>query len=205
MLKAGLTGGYATGKSLVANELERLGCLVIYADRLGHAALEKDGEAYRPTVEAFGAEILNPDGSIDRKKLGARVFAAPELLEKLNSFVHPAVFRLEKQMLDTWEAEHPRGVAVIEAAILIETDRHTFFDRLIVTQCAEEAQIVRGMKRDHLTREEVLARIGRQMPSAEKAKYAHYLIDTNGTKESTLRQVDVMFRELKHAAEESRT
>lgn len=200
MLKAGLTGGYGTGKSFVAGELERLGCLVIYADLLGHATLEISGEAYQPTVEEFGSDILRADGSIDRKLLGAKAFASPERLQLLNSFVHPAVFRLEKQMIDAWESEQPDGIAVIEAAILIETGRRAFFDRIILTTCSEEMQIVRGIKRDHLTREEVLARLARQMPFAEKTKYADYVIDTNGTKENTVRQVNEMFQELKTLA-----
>ncbi len=200
MLKVGLTGGYATGKSFVAGELERLGCLVIYADRLGHAALERAGEAYQPAVDAFGPDILRPDGSIDRKLLAQKVFGSPERLQLLNSMVHPAVFRLEEQMLDAWRSEHPEGMAVIEAAILIEAGRHTLFDRMILTTCEEETQIVRGMKRDHLTRDEVRVRLARQMPFAEKKKYAHYVIDTNGTKENTVRQVSEMFQELKQLA-----
>lgn len=201
MLKVGLTGGYATGKSFVAEALEHLGCLVIYADRLGHAALQIGGAAYQSTVDAFGREILQPDGSIDRKLLGSRVFDSPGRLAQLNSFVHPAVFRLEEEMLEQWREEHPLGIAVIEAAILIETGRQAFFDRMIVTTCAEETQILRGMKRDHLSREEVLMRLARQMPFAEKAQYAHYVVDTNGAKENTLRQIDFMFRELKELAE----
>lgn len=201
MLKVGLTGGYASGKSFVAAELERRGCLVIYADRFGHAVLEQDGAAYEPTIKAFGPGILRPDGSIDRKKLGAIVFESPELLAQLSSFVHPAVFELEEQMLRAYEAEHPRGIAVIEAAILIETGRHTAFDRMILAACDAETQIARGMKRDHLTREEVLARLARQMPLEEKKKYAHYLINTSGPKEDTVRQVDDVFRELKQLAE----
>jgi dephospho-CoA kinase len=201
MLRVGLTGGYATGKSFVADALERLGCLVIYADRLGHAALEIGAQAYGPAVEAFGPDILRPDGSIDRKILASRVFGSPELLRRLNSFVHPAVFQREKEMLDGWEAEHPRGVAVIEAAILIETGRHKAFDRMIVTTCDPQTQVLRGMERDHLTRDEVLARLARQMASTEKEKYAHYIIDTNGTQENTLRQVGDMFHELKRLAE----
>lgn len=204
MLKAGLTGGYATGKSLVAGELERLGCLVIYADRLGHATLEIGGEAYQPTVEAFGPHILQPDGSIDRKLLASEVFGSAERLQQLNTIVHPAVFRLERQMLDSWEAANPNSVAVIEAAILVETGRHTFFDCLIVTTCTEEKQIIRGMKRDHLTRAEVQARLERQMPAAEKAGYGDYIIDTNGTKENTLRQVNEMFEQLQRLARRTR-
>ncbi len=204
MLKAGLTGGYATGKSFVAGELERLGCLVIYADRLGHAALERGGAAYQPTIDAFGPNILRPDGSIDRKLLGQKVFGSPEQLQQLNAIVHPVVFRLEEQILDAWRSEHPAGVAVIEAAILIEAGRHTFFDCMILTACAEETQILRGLKRDHLTRDEVRARLAQQMPFAEKAKYANYIIDTNGTKENTVRQVSEMFQQLKQRAIEKR-
>jgi len=135
MLKVGLTGGYASGKSFVAAELERRGCLVIYADQVGHQVLEKSGEAYEPTVKTFGADILQPDGAIDRKKLAATVFASAELLTALSSFVHPAVLRLEQQMLNSWEVQHPDGVAVIEAAILIETGRYTAFDRMILVAC----------------------------------------------------------------------
>lgn len=200
MLKVGLTGGYATGKSFVARELERLGCLVIYADRLGHATLALGGEAYGPTVDAFGPEILQADGSIDRKLLGAKVFGSPELLQQLNSFVHPAVFQLEQQMLEDWAREHPDGIGVIEAAILVETGRYRLCDRLIITSCTEETQILRGMKRDGLRRDEVQARLARQMPSSDREKYADYIIDTNGTKENTLRQVDEMFQKLKQLA-----
>lgn len=201
MLKVGLTGGYASGKSFVAGELERRGCLLIYADQLGHAVLEKEGEAYAPTAEAFGAGILAADGSIDRKKLAGAVFDSPELLAKLSSFVHPAVMRLEQQMFERWEVEHAGGIAVVEAAILIETGRYTAFDRMILVACDPATQIARGIKRDHLTREEVLARLARQMPLEEKKKYAHYIIDTDGPKETTIRQVDEVFRELKQRAE----
>ena len=196
MLKVGLTGGYASGKSFVAAELERRGCLVIYADQVGHQVLEKTGEAYEPTVKAFGPGILEADGSIDRKKLATTVFASPELLNALSSFVHPAVLRLEQQMLDAWEMQHPDGVAVIEAAILIETGRYTAFDRIILVACDPETQIARGMKRDHLTREEVVARLARQMPLAEKKKYANYIINTDDTKQETVQQVDEVFRDL---------
>jgi dephospho-CoA kinase len=201
MLKVGLTGGYASGKSFVAAEFERRGCLVIYADQFGHRVLEKNGEAYEPTVKAFGPGILQPDGSIDRKKLAATVFGSPELLTALSSFVHPAVLRLEQQTLKAWQAQHSSGIAVMEAAILIETGRYTAFDRLILVACDPETQIARGMKRDHLTREEVLARLARQMPLDEKKKYAHYIINTDGAKEDTVRQVDEVFRNLKQLAE----
>ena len=197
MIKVGLTGGYASGKSFVARELERLGCRLIYADKLGHAVLEPTGEAYALSVEEFGRDILASDGTIDRKKLGALVFRSPELLEKLSSFVHPAVFRLEERLLGEFEREDPHAIAVIEAAILIETGRNKVFDRLILTACNEEVQIARGMHRDGLTREEVLARLSKQMPTEEKKRYADFVIDTDGPKEQTLERVRNVFAELK--------
>jgi dephospho-CoA kinase len=200
MLSVGLTGGYATGKSFVAAEFERLGCTIISADRLGHQVLLPGGEAYAPTIEAFGPGILGSDGIIDRKKLGAVVFSSPELLAKLSSFVHPAVFHLEERMLAETAARHPDGIAILEAAILVETGRFARFDRLILTVCDLETQIARGIKRDGLTREQVLDRINRQMPVEEKKKYAHYVIDTSGSKADTASRVGEIFRELKELA-----
>jgi dephospho-CoA kinase len=205
MLKVGLTGGYATGKSLVAKELERLGCHLIYADELGHQVLQPGGEAYAATVEIFGREILNADGTIDRKKLGEIVFASPELLEKLSSLVHPAVIRLEERLLEEFQRQDPHGIAVVEAAILIETGRYAVFDRVILTTCDEETQIARGMKRDHATREQALARLGKQLPLSEKQRHAHYVVDTSGPKEETARQVQRVYRELKDVAEARQT
>ncbi len=197
MLRVGLTGGYASGKSFVAGQLERLGCHLIYADKLGHAVLRSGGEAYAPTLAAFGPNILAPDGSIDRQALGAIVFASPELLAKLNRFVHPAVFRLEEKMLDEFTSVDPSGIAVIEAAILIETGRYRTFDRLMLTACSEEAQIARGMERDGLAREQAIARISKQMSLEEKKRYADYVVDTSGPKDQTVAQVEQIFNELK--------
>lgn len=201
MIKVGLTGGYATGKSFVAAEFERLGCHMIYADRLGHAVIEPGGAAYRPVIESFGPEILATDRSIDRKKLASIVFSSPELLQRLNDFIHPAVFRLEEEMLSGFAKEDPRGIAMIEAAILIETGRYLVFDRLILTACSTETQIARAARRDHVTREDVLARLSRQMPLEEKKRYAHYVIDTDGPKEVTLRQILPVYEDLKQLAE----
>src|ERR1700750_2227259 len=107
MLHVGLTGGYATGKSFVASELDRLGCKLIYADKLGHDVLLPSGEGYAPALELFGKEILGQDGLIDRKKLGRIVFARPELLEQLTEIVHPAVHRLETSLENQYEREDP--------------------------------------------------------------------------------------------------
>jgi dephospho-CoA kinase len=204
MLKVGLTGGYATGKTCVAKELERLGCHVIYADELGHKVLLPDGEAYAGTVEAFGRSILNADGTIDRKRLGEIAFASPEVLEKLSVLVHPAVIRIEERLLNEFQTHDPRGIAVVEAAILIEIGRHTVFDRIILTSCDEQTQMTRGMKRDHATREQVLARLATQLPVHEKDPRAHYIVDTSGPKEETARQVQRVYGELKRLEEAGR-
>jgi dephospho-CoA kinase len=205
MLKVGLTGGYATGKTCVARELERLGCHLIYADELGHEVLLPDGEAYAATVEAFGRNILDADGVIDRKRLGEIAFASPEALEKLSGLVHPAVIRLEEKLLEEFRRRDPHGIAVVEAAILIETGRDTVFDRIILTSCDKETQMARAMKRDHATREQVLARLGKQLPLHEKERHAHYIVDTSGPKEETARQVQRVFRKLKGLAGAGRT
>jgi len=200
MLKVGLTGGYATGKTFVAHELERLGCHVLYADRLGHLVLEPGGEAYAPALEAFGPAILNGDGSINRKKLGEMVFGSPERLDQLTGFVHPAVFRLEERFEREFADADPNGISVYEAAILIETGRYTRFDRLIVTTCSPEVQIARGMKRDGLSREEVIQRLSRQLPFEEKKKHAQFVIDTSGEKADAVRQTGEVFAQLKRIA-----
>jgi dephospho-CoA kinase len=203
MLRVGLTGGYASGKSFVAAELARRGCFLIYADALGHAALQQDGAAYRPTVDYFGPGILTPEGAIDRKKLAATVFPSPDLLSKLTGFVHPAVFQMEEKLMAEFTSREPNGIAVVEAAILIETGRYSDFDKLILTECSLETQVSRGMLRDRLPREQVMARIEKQMPLEAKKRYAHFLINTDGTPQDTLRQVEMVFLQLRQLAEAS--
>jgi dephospho-CoA kinase len=201
MLRVGLTGGYASGKSLVAGELARLGCHVIYADALGHATLLPDGGAYQAVVDAFGSQILSAEGKIDRKKLAAMVFASPDLLSQLNGFVHPAVWKLEEDQLRQMAVREPHGIAVVEAAILIETGRYTAFDKLILTSCSVETQIARGMLRDGATRAQVMARIDKQMPLETKTRYAHYVIDTEGSEEATRRHTEAVYLDLRKLAE----
>ncbi len=200
MLRVGLTGGYATGKSFVASELEKRGCFLIYADRLGHEVMAPGGPAYAPIVEKFGAGILGKDGAIDRKQLADVVFGNEELLEQLNSIVHPAVFDREEALLAEYSAQDGHAIVVMESAILIETGRYKTFDRLILTTCAESLQVSRGMKRDRLTRSEVLKRIRHQMPLEEKKKFANFVIDTSGSKAETAAQLAVIYQSLKSLA-----
>jgi dephospho-CoA kinase len=197
MLKVGLSGGLASGKSFVGQVLADLGCHLIQADELGHEILLPGGEAYADVAREFGPGILNEDGTIDRRRLAAEVFGKPERLEKLNQLVHPHVFRRERELFEQLANSQPGGIVVVEAAILIETGNYKAFDRVIVVECSEELQIERSMKRDHLRREEVLARLRRQMPLAEKRKFADFVIDTSGSKEETLRQVREVYDQLR--------
>jgi dephospho-CoA kinase len=197
MLRVGLTGGLGSGKSFVGKALADVGCLLIQADELGHAVIEPGAEAYDQVVAEFGREILNPDGTIDRRRLGAEVFGQPERLERLNALVHPPVRARTLKLIEAFAAREPNGIAVSEAAILIETGSYRNYARLIVAVCREEQQIERAMGRDHLTREEVLDRMRRQMPLEEKVKYADYVVDTSGTKERTLEQTRAVYQSLR--------
>ena len=197
MLRAGLTGGLASGKGFVGKTLADLGCFLIRADDLGHAVLEPGGEAYAGVVREFGAEIVAPDGRIDRRKLAALVFPDPRRLETLNALVHPPVREKTHALLREFAAREPDGIAVVEAAILVETGRYRDFDRLILAVCSRELQMERAMARDNATREEVLDRMNRQMPLEDKIKYADYVIDTSGTKDETRERVRAVYDALR--------
>jgi dephospho-CoA kinase len=196
-LRVGLTGGLACGKSHVARLLESYGAHVIHADELGHQTLLPDGEAYEPVIELFGRDIVMPDGLIDRHRLAGMVFGNPQKLAQLNAIVHPAVHRLEHAISKRILAADPEAIVVYEAAILIEAGTYKHFDKLILVTCEEGQQIARAMARDSATREEVLARIQRQLPLTDKRKYADYVIDTSGTREDTARQTRVVYDALR--------
>jgi len=197
MLRVGLTGGLASGKSFVGRALADLGCFLIKADDLGREVQNPGGAAYDGIVKEFGSAILSPDGSIDRRRLAAQVFHDPERLKRLNALVHPPVKARERQLQQDFALASPDGIAVTEAAILIETGSYRDYDKLIVATCRPEQQIERSMARDHLTREEVLDRMRQQIPLAEKLKYADYAIDTSGTKEDTLAQTKAVYDSLR--------
>jgi dephospho-CoA kinase len=196
MLRVGLTGGLASGKSFVGRALADLGCLLIQADELGHRVLEPGGEAYDGVIREFGPAIVRADGTIDRPKLAAMVFHDSQRLAALNALVHPPVWARERRLMDDHAAAYPHGIAVVEAAILVETGSYRNYAKLIVAVCSEEQQIERAMSRDGMTREQVLDRLSRQMPLAEKIKYADYVIDTSGAKENTLAQTRDVYQAL---------
>jgi dephospho-CoA kinase len=197
MLKIGLTGGIGCGKSFVGEALEGYGCLVVHADDLGHEVLAREGAAYTPVVAEFGKEILDEEGQIDRRALGALVFGNPEKLERLNALVHPAVIRREEELVAEFAARQPDGIAIVEAAILVETGSYKRFDKLILVTCREDQQVERAMRRNGASEVDVRARIGRQMPLAEKRKFADFVIDTSGEKANTLRQTRAVYDTLR--------
>ncbi|HTC91719.1 MAG TPA: dephospho-CoA kinase [Bryobacteraceae bacterium] len=197
MLRVGLTGGLACGKSFVGHTLADLGCYLIEADKLGHAVMEPGGEAYDAIVQEFGRGILDEQGRIMRRKLSGIVFHDPERLEKLSSLVHPPVQNREESRMAEIAQTDPRAIVVVEAAILVETGRYKSFDRLIVVTCTPEHQMERALERGSYNKEEVLARFSRQLPLEEKLRVADYVIDTSGTKEATLEQVRKVYDSLR--------
>ena len=193
MLRIGLTGGLASGKTFVGHALVELGCHLIEADELGHQVLRPGGEVYDAVVNEFGDEILDEDRHIIRRKLGALVWDKPERLAKLNSFVHPAVIARQQRIITEITHRDPAAIVVVEAAILVETGSYRRFDRLIVVVCTIEQQVERAMRRGAYSRQEVLARLNRQLPLEEKVRVADYVIDTSGAKEQTLDQVKSVY------------
>jgi len=154
-------------------------------------------EAYDAVIHAFGGDILDQDGFIDRHKLGERVFGKPEELQRLSSLVHPAVHARQEQAVAEIVRQEPKAIVVVEAAILVETGSYKRFDRLIVVVCSAEQQVERAMRRGAYTREEVMARLSRQLPLEEKLRVADYVIDTSGTKENALEQVQAVYSSLR--------
>jgi dephospho-CoA kinase len=197
VLRVGLTGGLACGKTFVGEALAQLGCHVLQADRLGHEVLLPGGEAFAQVVSEFGSGVLDQAGAIDRRALAAEVFEKPERLALLNRLVHPPVQRREEEWLARAAAQDPHGIAVVEAAILVETGSYRRFHKLIVVTCDVEQQVQRSMKRDGTAREDVLARLSRQMPLAGKLKFADFVIDASGTKEETVRQTHTVYESLR--------
>ena len=167
------------GKSFVSGVLAELGCRVLDADEIAREVVAPGSPALRQVAGAFGAEILQSDGTLDRSKLGALVFADPDKRVSLNSILHPYIIAQQDRQLRKWEIEVPDGIAVVDAALMIESGGYKRFDKLIVVHCRDEVQVQRVMARNNLSREEAEKRIGAQMSQAEKKRFADYLIDTS--------------------------
>ena len=179
MLRVGLTGSIGVGKSFVASVFAELGCHVLDADQTAREVVMPGTSGLKALTEAFGEEILNTDGTLDRKRLGALVFADQSQRERLNHILHPFIIVRQDEIMNAWEAEDPDGIGIIDAALMIESGGYKRFDKLIVVHCRPEVQLERLMLRDKLSRDEALRRINSQMSQEEKQKFADYLIDTS--------------------------
>lgn len=202
MLRVGLTGSIATGKSFVSGVLAESGCRVVDADELARRVVEPGTEGLRAVAEEFGAGVLNASGTLDRARLGALVFGDAGRRERLNAILHPLIIAEQDALLRRWEEEDPHGVAVVDAALMIESGGYRRFDKLIVVYCRPEVQLERLMHRNHLSREEAEQRIAAQMPQEEKLRYADFSIDTSGSFEETRARTEEVYRALRRIADE---
>jgi dephospho-CoA kinase len=197
MLRVGLTGGIATGKSTVGQMLVQLGCHLIDSDSITHQLFEPGESVHDAVVKEFGARILAPDGTIDRRVLGGIVFRDSLARLKLNSLVHPAVIHRQQDWLKEVESRDPAGIAIVDAALMIEVGTYKNYDKVIVVTCRPEIQKQRLMERSGLKEDEIDARIRSQMPMNEKVKYADFVIDNSRDLSDTRRQVVEVHSKLK--------
>ncbi len=199
MLRVGLTGGIATGKTAVVAMLRELGCRVLEADKIGHQMIQPAGAAYQEVVREFGQGILTSEGLVDRRKLGDIVFADAKRMERLNAILHPPILEEQSRQLASIEQADPRAIAVVEAALLIEAGFDRKLEFVVVTWCTPEQQLARltqaGTGRG-LTVEQARQRIASQMPIDEKRRRADAVIDCSGTLEHTRAQVITLFAKL---------
>ena len=195
MLRVGLTGGIASGKSQILAGFAKAGLIPLDLDRIAHELMARGGAAYAEVVAAFGPGILTESGGIDRKVLGRRVFAEPDARTRLNAIVHPKV-RVEEARRVRALAPGAASVVVTDAALLIETGSHLRFDRIVVVDCGREEQLRRLMARDGLDAASATARLEAQMPAAEKRRFAHFIIDSSGALDATRARAGAVAREL---------
>ena len=192
MIVIGLTGGIGSGKSEVSRKLQELGAEVIDADRVGHEAYLPHTAAWEEVVAAFGQEILQPSGEVDRRKLGSIVFSDPKALARLNAIMHPKMYEMLRGRLDVLRSQATQ-VAVIEAAILIEANWTPLVDEVWVTEANEDVVVERVGKRNNLPPEEIRRRIRSQMSREERAKHATATITNNKGLEELRRQVEQLW------------
>lgn len=215
MLKVGLTGGIASGKSVVGEMLAALGARLVQADRIAHQLMLPGEPVYNEVVRHFGGGILNPDLSVNRAKLAEAAFGlaapsavpssvVPSRIEELNRIVHPAVIRSQEEWMEEMARQDAQAVAVVEAALIIEAGAAKRFDRLIVVTCGEEQRIARFATRQKLefdaARREVERRMAAQLPETEKIKVADYVVDNSRSLEQTREQVRQVWEKLRSEA-----
>jgi len=201
MLRVGLTGSIGVGKSFVASVFIELGCHVLDADQTAREVVLPGTRGLVALTEEFGEEIINQDGTLNRKQLGSIVFADEDKRQRLNHILHPFIIARQDEILNEWEREDPNGIGIVDAALMIESGGYKRFDKLIVVHCRPEVQLERLMLRDHLSRDEAQRRIDSQMPQEEKQRFADYLIDTSDGFEPTKTQVLRVHERLRLAAD----
>jgi len=215
MLKVGLTGGIAAGKSVVGEMFVALGAHLVQADRIAHSLMQPGEAVYNEVVRHFGREILNPDGSVNRAKLAEVAFAPPSdaegerasRIEELNRIVHPVVIRSQDAWMEEMGRQDPSAVAIVEAALILEAGAGERFDCLIVVTCSAEQRVARFAARQKIdldtARKEVMRRMAAQMPDEDKIKAADYVIDNSGSLDQTREQVRQVWQKLQVESEES--
>jgi len=196
-LLVGLTGGIATGKSTVSTMFAHLGAKVVDADLLAREVVMPGQPAHTRIVYEFGPEVLQADGQLDRKRLGAIVFADALKRKRLEQITHPAIRVRQQRILSVYEEEAFDGIVIWDAAVLIESGGATAMDRLVVVTADAETELARLMARDGFSEEDARGRIASQMPLAEKVKLADYVIDNSGTRDATQRRVREVYRALR--------
>jgi dephospho-CoA kinase len=196
MLRVGLTGSIGVGKSFVASVFEELGCHVVDADQTAREVVMPGTTGLKALTKAFGEEVLNPDGTLNRKQLGAVVFADDSQRQRLNHILHPFIIARQDEILSEWEKDDPQGIGIVDAALMIESGGYRRFDKLIVVHCRPEVQLERLMLRDQLSRDEAQRRIDSQMPQEAKQRFADYLIDTSDGFEPAREQTTKVYQEL---------
>jgi len=198
MLRLGLTGGIASGKSAVAAMLREMGFAVLDADALAHKLIEPGQAAYAQVIQEFGPSITDSSGRIDRSKLGAMVFADRAKLDRLDAIVHPRVAEVIFSQFEVWRRSGVRDAVFVEAALLVESGIHTKLDGLVVVWCKPEQQLERLLARG-FSEAEARRRIAAQLPVEDKLPLASERIDCSGSLEETRRQVEALAAKLRRA------
>jgi len=192
----GLTGGIASGKSVVAARLAEHGAVVVDADRVAREVVEPGTPALARIADEFGAGVIASDGSLDRAALGALIFSSPEKREALNAITHPAVGIRSKQLFAAAAAADPDAIVVYDIPLLVEAGRADEFDLIVVVNATTETRVSRMMELRGMTRDEAVHRINSQATNTERLAVADVVIDSNGTLERTLEQADALWEKL---------
>lgn len=200
MFKLGLTGGIASGKSAVAAMFVELGARLIDTDVIAREAVAKGSPGLKSVVEAFGQEVLDSDGELDRRRLREQIFSDQKAREKLNAIVHPAVAKQVQAEFERISQEDPGAVALVDVPLLYETDTDKRYDAIVVVYAPPQVQMQRLMERDGVSREAAEQSLKAQMPLEEKRKKAQFVVDNSGTLQETRNQVKAVWQILCDAA-----